>query len=450
MRIGFVEARDRTNFFKAIGDELVAHDVFWLVENHAYALPGLQNVTKLAYPRKRGGTGQTPLTAADNEILATVARSDRSVVYFEQTTQHYEWYYRQIVQWFDRVQPHVVFGEASSFQAHMTALIAQQRSIPFLNPMSSRYPTGRFAFYQYDRMTPLGGDPAQPAASELAETLADIVAGRSRPDYMTVKHSPVSKLLTRARMAMEWARGERYNLQSPTFFMRRGAARKKARQDWELLASSERGGAPGDSPKKPRILYPLQMQPEVNLDVWGRDLRDQPALIHSLSALADRIGGELWVKPNPKSFHELSPELVATVKSLPQVRIVSHSTKMDDIVDSIDLVVTVSGTVGIERALKGHPALILLDDYADWIGYPQAGTIANSIDDYGVAEFEAAIELVDNVRPIDVLGNLVKTSYRGVISEPSLTPGVLEPENVSRVTDAFTHVLSLVAGNTGK
>jgi hypothetical protein len=440
MRIGFVEARDRTNFFAAVSGRLRNHEVFWLVENHAYALRHMTNVTKLRYPRRRDLT-TAPL---DDPLLQRVAHSDRAVVYFKQSTEHYTWYLRQIEAWFDLVRPDVIFGEASSFQAHITALVAEQRGVPFLNPMSSRYPTGRFAFFRGERMVPFGGDPAPCDEQWLEQTLDDIVHARTSPDYMAIRHSPMRKFFTRARMAFEWLRGERYNLQSPFFFFRRGSARGAAREAWEAMSQSEsRGGRPADSSHRPRILYPLQMQPEVNLDVWGREHRDQRVLINELANLAERVGGELWVKPNPKSFHELSPELVSMVGALEGTHLLGHAVKMTEVIDDIDLVVTVSGTIAIERALKGDPVIILLDDYADWIGYPALSsdaTIAN-LDRQTLAD---AAERGSSVRPIEVLRRLVSTSYPGVISEPSLIPNVLDDVNVTRVASAFEHILTLV------
>lgn len=442
MRIGFVEARDRTNFFGAVAERLTNHQVHWIVQNHAYALKGLTNVTKLPYPPRKMRTSG----ALENPLLERVAHSDRAVVYFQQSTAHYKWYLSQITRWFDEVKPDVVFGEASSFHAHITALVAESRSIPFLNPMSSRYPTGRFAFFQGDRMIPLGGDPETVDESWLEKTLDDIVHARSRPDYMTVRHSPVQKFTTRARMALEWMRGERYNLQSPAFFFRRGTERKEARELWEsLAASSDRGGRPSDSTHRPRILYPLQMQPEVNLDVWGRDRRDQPALIRELAGLAAREGGELWIKPNPKSFHELSPELVETVRTLTGVRVLPHAVKMTEIVDDIDLVVTVSGTIAIERALKCQPVVVLLKDYADWIGYPDFSGAMSGLDMIDSSASAGANGTDRSPQPIDILRKLVTTSYRGVISEPSLTPGVMDEANLTNVAGAFEHILSVLA-----
>jgi hypothetical protein len=47
------------------------------------------------------------------------------------------------------------------------------------------------------------------------------------------------------------------------------------------------------------ILYPLHLQPEANIDVWGRPRRNQ---LESIQNIANNLKGSqiLYIKPQPK------------------------------------------------------------------------------------------------------------------------------------------------------
>ena len=75
------------------------------------------------------------------------------------------------------------------------------------------------------------------------------------------------------------------------------------------------------------ILYPMHMQPEVGLDVWGRKYRNQLATLKSLMEFTD---DDIYVivKPNLKSKYELTDELLKYVQKHPRIIPVVHEKMM--------------------------------------------------------------------------------------------------------------------------
>ncbi|WP_417554595.1 hypothetical protein [Microbacterium sp.] len=439
MRIAFIETRDKTELFQAVADRLPG-EVFWLIQNAAFVGSGKRNVTVMKYPR-RGVADAGKVDDAQRAILDRVRQSDRTGIYFGRDDWHYSAYYLSISKWFDEVRPDVIFGEPGSFWTHMVALIAARRGVPFLNPLSSRYPTGRFAFFQSDRLTPFRGEGVRHSQQDLQRIVDDIVSGRERPDYMSSRRSPAAAFRARLALLREWVRGERFTAQSPVLFVRSALRLKAARRKWDVLAAE---GAGRPTVRKV-VLYPLQLQPEMNLDVWGYEYRDQSKLVANL---ADRFADEnveVWVKPNPKSFYELSDDLLQVVSSRPNVRVLSHSVKMSEVVDQVALVVTVTGSVAIERLLAEKPVLVLQEDYARWIGATPPTGLALDADGITLDAVLSELSEAQRPKPVEVIERLISTSYRGVISEPTYMPGVLEPANVDRLVAAFNNVLLSIA-----
>lgn len=439
LRVAFVESRDKTELFESVARTL-PFEIHWLVQNAVFTPEGPGEVYVMPYPKRRRllseGAGRDGLK---DKIFQRVQTSDRVVLYFGRSTDHYDWYYEEITRWFDRVRPDVIFGEAGAFFSHIVALIADARGIPFLNPLSSRYPTGRFAFFEGDRLVPVGGESNPPDEVAVGELVADINAGRVRPDYMSAARSKRDALVARLRLLVEYWRGERFTAQSPLLFVRSSRALARSRARWDAAAT------PVDqlvSTGAKAVLFPLQLQPEMNLDVWGVAHRDQNRLMIDLADSLGKHGYELWVKPNPKSFYELSPTLCQSAIDHPSIRMIAHSVRMPEVVDAVDLVVTVSGSVAIERLLKRDSVAVLHPDYASWIGAPNVvdlGLTPRTLDDASVSTLA---ERSQDVEPTTVLRNLIATSYRGVISEPSYTPGVVSVPNVELIALAMKDVIS--------
>ena len=442
MRIAFVEVRDKTALLSAVASRLTNHRISWLVQNHSFGDTSMANATYLPYPSRREvRILPTIEDRVSRDHIDLVVECDRFSNTFGISMSHYEWYYQAIRGWFERDAPELVIGEVGNFHSHMVSLIAAECGVPFLNPTSSRYPTGRFAFFVGDRLRTLGGDLQPVSDEDIERTVEEIRTGRRKPDYMTIApRRRRDDLGYRGQIFKEWLRGERYATQPPSYFLRQAMGRFVKQRRWDALSTGI-DSIPGPS-DRPVVLYPLQMQPELNLDIWGREYRDQVAVVNELSASPVH----LLVKPNPKSFHELSSEMiVATGKA--NVTAIAHGVPMDRAESVADLVVTTSGTVAIERLVRGRPVGILLDDYARWLGVPSMGELGLHLSALGWDAVNTVRSSQQAIDPSQILKRIVASSYPGVISEPRFAPHVLRPENLALIARAVEDVVGLVEGS---
>lgn len=446
MKIAFVEVRDKTSLFEEIANHITNHSVHWLVQNHAFTNSQMANVWRLPYPHRTDLTernvGLDWLTDEDKQILDKVRQSDRFILYFDRNDEHYIWYLQHIKNWLTTIKPDVIVGEVGNFHTHMTALLAQQGNIPFINPISCRYPTGRFACYLYDRFVSIGGDGTSITDQQIENGLLDLLMGRSRPDYMVLKVGKIAKVVYKIRLFLEYIKGERYATQNPIRNAQRVVRRRLDRARWERQALSIADVEELRASATFLVLYPLQMQPELNLDVWGVRFRNQCDLIEKISKKIREAGGVLLVKPNPKSFYEMTAELTTLVQDTLSVYGLSHAISMRHIVDNCDLVVTVSGTIAMERLAARRPVIVLQDDYANMLGIKDVSKKYYEKDRWTLDDCKYLESLFREYDPLQLLRKIVNNSYAGIIGEPLLSPNILRTNNIAKLCESFNNIFS--------
>lgn len=421
----FIENREKTFFWAEIARRLAGqgHDIVWLVQNPVFggALPGRRHL--IPFPKARNL--QHDLDLAAFPALAT----DRGRQHFAAGHAHYAYYAKRIEAVIDQEAPDVVLGEPTLFHELLALDLCERKSIPFAHPVGERYPSGRFAIYAGATQRPIleSGDRLDDA--EALDLAARIAAGRTIPTYMA-RGGHLSRLRTRSRWGLtrgrvilgRW-RGERYNTPSP---FRKLALNRAARAN--LVRWMEAASIPPVPDRA--ILYPLQMQPENTIDVWGRPDWDQVAIIRRiLAGTPDDV--VVAVKANPKPYYELSDELLDVCLSQPRVHLLPAEMGMIEALRLTTGAITVTGTVGYEavcgrgRCLSiAHP---ILDDY-----FP----------DFAAPSIEAAAQrLVTDSRAgrgspeqgARLMQLLTARSFEGLVADPVSVPECMAPANLDRV-----------------
>lgn len=356
MKLLFVENRYATRLYEAVAPALraVGHEVHWMVQNPAFA-PAGDGVHQLAFPR-RADLGAPP----SDPLFERLAQSDRAVRYFGRSNHHHAHYHRQVCELLDRVRPDVVFGESTQLHELLTIEESRRRGIDYLFPTSTRYPPSRLCFLREDGMEPVGG-AGEPMSESEARAMIERINQRSLvPSYMS---APAGVSLAQRRRALgdklrvtwSWVRGERYLTPSPWTKLRVDRAHRHAREQWAALAAARYGALT----ETPFVLYPLQMQPESTIDVWGLPWNDQADIVRRTATALAPHGVRLLVKPNPKPKYEIDDRLVAAVRAAPNAIPVPEGVSMSTLFGPAAAVLSVTGTVLIESVLAGKPAFTL-------------------------------------------------------------------------------------------
>ena len=191
-----------------------------------------------------------------------------------------------------------------------------------------------------------------------------------------------------------------------------------------------------------KVLYPLQMQPEANIDVWGKAYRDQTVLIEKIAKqLPDNC--TLYVKPNPKSKYELSTELINLVTKNKIIKHLHHSTKMDDVLVDIDLVITVTGTIAIECVLSNKPVVTMVNTINNKVNNCIfINNINNELEIIINNIISGKFISISNLEKINFINLLNSTSYKGLISDPFSDNNCVLKNNIALITKAFKDVIN--------
>jgi hypothetical protein len=435
-RLLFLENREKTYFWAAIAQRLAdeGHDVAWLVQNPVFAkaLPG--RVNRIPFPRREDLNDTLDLAAFP--ALAT----DRGREHFGAGHSHYAYYAQRIEAIIDQAAPDLVIGEPTLFHELLAVDFCDRKSIPFAHPVGERYPAGRFAIYAGATQRPILESGDRLEEGDALELATRIAAGRTIPFYIA-RGSRLTRLRNRLRwgvtrwrvIAGRW-RGERYNTPSP---------RRKLALNRATRANLARWTEAASIPPVPdrAILYPLQMQPENTIDVWGRPDWDQVAIIRRILAGTPEDVA-VAVKANPKPYYELSGELLDFCLSQPRVHLLPAEMGMIEALGLTTGAITVTGTVGYEAVCgRGRCLSIaqpILDDHFPDFAAPSIEAAARRlVTDSGAGRGSPA----EGARLIQLM---TARTFEGVVADPVSMPGCMAPANLDRVARAVGLVVAYI------
>ncbi|MBA6151932.1 capsular polysaccharide export protein, LipB/KpsS family [Gelidibacter maritimus] len=434
MKLLFIENRHKTFLFELITNQLGknGHEIHWLIQNKQFIPSGNAKKYIIDYP-------STEINGyKKDQAIEDIIKSDRQFNHFnKQDTSYFYYYNDKIERYLKELKPDFVFGESTAFHELLTINNCKKQQILYLNPSTCRYPTGRFSFYKYNTLEPYLGSMEVLSDKDANAIIDQIVNRKTTPDYM--KPSPASKrtiIKDKAIKIYSYAKGEKYNTPSPLTKYRLEKEKENNIKLWDAFAKDKI-----DVENKTILLYPLQMQPEANIDVWGHEHRNQLQLIKSISNLIPK-NVVLVVKPNPKSKYELSRDLVDYVQNSSNIIALQHKVKMDEVFPHVDLVVTVTGTIAIECILSNKPVVTMtktINNCAKSCIYIKNIT----------TELQKIIDTVNNntfhrntnQEKINFINALNATSYKGVISDPFSDKNCISANNIELVTSAFINVI---------
>lgn len=449
MKILFVENRYATWLYADVAHGLRSrgHEIHWLVQNRLFA----PRFGKVHYLEPKPGNSVFP-TRGNYDWLMKI---DRAVQHFGVVGDHYEWFDARIDEVLRLVSPGVVIGESTQFHELLTIERCKLLGIPFRFPTATRFPPERMQFFADDTMCPVGGSGQELSASDAAEIASAIAESRIKPftnAYAFDMHPPsVLERIKRGaeplRLILSWALGERYVTPSPSRKAQLGLRTQRARARWDWRASADwRSRVAG----RPWVLFPMQMQPETNLDVWGRPWTDQAEIIRRAAKSLLAIGGALVVKPNPTSKYELLQEALFSAIGLENVVAVPHRCRMSEIFPRAPWVLAVTGTVQMECLFARKPVAVLGEH--EMSKYPGITRI-DSPDDLGRvvdlsmvnnrAKTESMIASGDDLS--ELVRHLYRTSYPAIWFDPLSSPQYSHPQNIAALVDAFSDQLRAIA-----
>lgn len=433
MRLLFVENQYKTFFFEAIALKLQeqGHEIYWIVQNKFYKPKAEFKTYILPYPKNN------KYPKIDDKSIDDIIYSDRNINYFgKEDTSYFYYYNEKIKALVEKINPDIAFGESTLFHELLIGKYCKERDVKYLNPLPCRYPTGKFSFYLYDTLEPYKGCNENLTDEQAIEIIDNITGRKISPDYMKpLVMSPLEKIKNKLEKTTAYYLGEKYNTPSPLAKLKVEKDKNELKLKWDKLAINE-----VEKSDKFKVLYPLQVQPEENIDVWGRERRDQLNVIKEIviNLPNDAV---LYVKPNPKPKYEVDKDLLDFVSLNPKIRMIQHQVSMTDVFNDFDLIITVTGTVAIESIMANKPVVNLIktlnNTVKNCIYLKELNDLPTIIDKVKNSTFPKATQN----EKIEFINLLNRTSYMGNVSDVLSDKGCVSPENVEIMARAFNDVL---------
>jgi len=436
MKLLFIENRYKTYLFDAIAKELQKeHQIFWIVQNPEFS-PVVGEVNVIKFPKNDINEDEVK---SNLEIdFEGIIQSDRQQNYFKKKSTNYFYYYaKQIDEIITKIQPDFVFGESTAFHELLTIEICKKNKILYLTPSSCRYPVGRFSFYKYNTLEPYKGSDELLDEDDAINIIESIENRVLKPDYMKKIKVSKSKIVgNKLKIIKSYYKGEKYNTPSPQVKYKLEHQKNKTIEAWEEIADREIAKG------KFSVLYPMQMQPEANIDVWGRKHRDQFTTIVKIHKQMGE-GDVLYIKPNPKSKYELTDDLITYISRHNNIVALQHTVSMDAIFKNIDLFVTVTGTIAIECILANKPIVTLVKTINNTSNNCLFAESYNAINEYKEMIKKDVFPKSTKQEKIDYLNRLNRSSFKGSDADPFSKKEAVSDENIGLMMKAFNKVINL-------
>lgn len=434
-KILIFEVRSKTKFYSRVFEELKKYkevDVHWIIQNPEFSTFN-DNEYIIPFPKRKDLSSIN----SEDDILLDVLAGDRFHIHFGCQGRHYNYYKKEIDIIINKVQPDFILGELGNFFTHIGCLLAQKKGIIFFDIETARYPTGSLGFFIYDEWKPK--KVFDVTDQEVDVFLESFLYKKIVPDYMRFvgEKKPIKNRMInlghKFKILKGWLRGEKYCTQNP---LKNIFRKNKIKNKIKKIDHNSVGLDFIKNNEKKILLYPMQMQPEFNIEVWGRPYSDQNSIImHLIKKLpTDWV---LCIKPNPKSYFEVCKLDVDSILLNENAYFVNSRITMKEIDDYIDLVVTVTGTVQIERLLNKKPVYIL-----GGTPFKDFSAINKKIEYLNAKDFMNLYEPSEDDRKA-VAKFLLEHSLPGIISEPINNPEIMNDYNVAKVCAAVSKVIQV-------
>ena len=348
----FVENRHVTRAYDEIA--LGLNDSFqinWFVFNKFYT--PFSGEKHSIFPDKHSLKENFIESETDRKVLALAAETDRNLNYFGGNSTHYKYVLHRVKKLLAKIKPDIVVGERTTFYEIIISEECFRLGIPYLFPQASRYPSGKLIYCLDGSNFPIELDSMILSDSEIAKDLDGICSQRIVPKYMLRPKISIKLIAQRLKNSLRdllaRSMGEVYC--TPSLFRKiliNFIVRRKVRK-WRSFEAH---------PKDKYLIYPLQMQPESNLDVDGVSFRDQYKNILEINAMCARLNISFYIKANPKAKYEMLNMDLDNLKKN-GVGFLPLQSKVFDNKSNLIGVVSVTGTALIEAVLNQIPAFCL-------------------------------------------------------------------------------------------
>lgn len=380
-RIVFMGNQEKTAFCRELARRLdpIVTRVSWIVVNAAQREALLQDYAPedvLYLPLSTSET-RAPYAVKINDLLF---RDRRLMHMLDRGHAYLRAIQAPIVDFLDTDLPTLVVGELT-YAYEVLAYRLVQQELPqahWGSPFLTRVPPGHFAFFSDEAFSREVWTVPETGAPE-ADTDAEEVS-----DYKAMIHNHIAKQGSRSFISEKLGRFlslDGYDAEDPTWKSntRFDKLKKNARWWWNrrTYKSVPKVGIGAIVACRGRtVIFPLHLQPELNIDTCGRYWDNQAETILKIWR---QLGPDdaLFIKEHPVAIGNRGRDFYERLLAYPNLHLLNHAVPVPEVLSKVDYVFTISGTMGLEAALNGGRVLCLAPTTYDRLENVVTPTIAD-------------------------------------------------------------------------
>ncbi len=454
-RLCFMGNQSRTAFFQKIAEQIDRSStrISWIVVNAAQKAvlraDGYDEEDILYLPLSTQQV-RAPYPVKINDLVFC----DRRLMHMrERGLEYLRAIQAPMVDFLETDLPTLVVGELT-YAYEVLAHRLVKAFIPnaeWVSPFLTRVPAGYFAFFAdeaFSREVWPVREGSEPRAAE-AESEAEMIGYAEMNRKHIARQGTAGFITEKIRRFLSL---QDFDPEDPTWKSnRRRDKLAKNASWWANRRSYSRVPKVGiDAIKACRgrsVIFPLHLQPELNIDTCGRYWDNQAETILKIWRQLGPADA-LFIKEHPVAIGNRGRAWYERLLAYPGLHLLDHTAPVPEVLEKIDYVFTISGTMGLEAALAGGKVLCLAPTTYDRLENVVSPTIADFRRCGPIDNLYETLraEKQGGWSQAEYASHLARFAYLGDAEGDAIAnPASWEPRNLARVASAFEQVLEQVS-----
>lgn len=447
-RICFIGNFYKTAVYEAIADELEKYGcrTYWIISNPTQ------------YKYYAGKYGEDRVLLTDRTLISENSKPVDDFKINEIIYGHRVWQYQMqkgmlyltsiqgpVYQFIFKNSIQIIFGENTLGEELLISRMCQKRrelKCKYFSLMTARIPDDRVFFFEDEKQSVVWRGKEESSEESISVEV-------KKPDYLTNNNKRIAYqmsipgLLKRLKYFIT---NEHIDKTDPDVitdkFIRFKVRTKEVinQQQYRFIKRSSLSDLEG----KKFVFFGFHKQPESSIDVCGRYKEDQRQTVLNIwRQLPD--DWYLVIKEHSNAIGDRGYKFFKEFREYPRIIILNECTDAYSVMNSAQLVITNTGTMGLEAALKGVPAVTLSRVAFNCLNYCKY----MSWEDF--EKYDSLVDLVNEIKALprnneDYLELVRKYSFKGKMGDTDSNPNFLnDKKNLANLVSAFLSVIRRTA-----
>jgi hypothetical protein len=454
MNICFIACFEKTIFFHKIAEQLERDNinVYWVSTSPKWTVyltdRGVEkaNILHLNDQSIDEITNFSEVLDMINDIERDNKHTLKQVYYMDRVLSHqpwsdvkrlFEYIIYNVSQFIKRNNIEMTFGEATAAHEVLTAMVVKTLKLKYFKPHTIRVPDDRFVFFEGYLEHRIFELTSEDWSLEDSENYLELyIEKRPKPYYFTLHNKRKSlfslSFVISSVKKLKDTLTEGYTNFSEKSLYHHLFLEKKYLKSWNRFLIKHTIKFQTIRQKGKYVLYTMHVQPEASIDVLGIENNNQYETIKKIARNLP-YSYILLVKEHSNALGMRDAKYLKAISKIPGVELVNPHQNSAELMKYVELVCSVSGTIGIESSILSKKSISLSPMFYNVLPFSYFDSRPEHINKYlDDTEEEEECQCLS-----EAFHSYVQYSHKGLISDPVSLPNCISRENIDSVANTF-------------